>query len=112
MTPDKDPQMYTVLTYVWMVLLSMWGGTASYVRKVRMGMTPRFSITELVGELVIAGFSGMVTFYLCQYGSFPMPLTAALVGISGHMGSRVFYLLERILQKRAGIKISIEEGEK
>lgn len=109
MTPDKDPQTYTMLTYAWMVALSLWGGTASYVRKVRMGMTPRFSLTELVGELVISGFSGIVTFYLCQYAEFPMPLTAAMVGISGHMGSRVFYLLEQILQKRAGVRISLEQ---
>jgi hypothetical protein len=42
----------------------------------------------------------VVTFYLCEAAQFPPVLTAALVGISGHMGSRGLFLIEKHLTNR------------
>jgi len=96
----KDPTSYTWLAYLWVVFLSVWGGVVSYVQKVKNGIIHRFSVTELVGELVTSAFMGVLTFWLCEWARLSPLLTAAFVGVSGHMGSRGLFLLEQALRKR------------
>jgi len=98
--PEKDPSSYELITYLWVVGLSCWGGLAGYLRKIRGGVVARFSVSELVGELVISGFVGVLTFYLCEAADLNQVLAAAFVGISGHMGSRAVFALEQYLLKK------------
>lgn len=86
------------LPFGWMIGLSFWGGIAGYLRKVKQGSV--FSFTELVGELFISGFVGVLTFLLCQSAQLNTLLTAAMVGISGHMGSRAIFMIEKIVESR------------
>jgi len=92
--PEKDPLSYSLLTYAWVFCLSVFGGSAGYLRKLRSGLIARFSITELAGEWVISAFVGVVTFYLCEWSAMPGVLSAALIGIASHMGSRAIFILE------------------
>lgn len=85
--------------FAWMIGLSFWGGIAGYLRKVKQG-NQRFSFTELIGELFISGFVGVLTFLLCQSAQLNMLLTAAIVGISGHMGSRAILTIEKMLESK------------
>lgn len=98
--PEKDPNSYQLATYLWVFALSMLGGVASFFAKVKKGFTRWFNITELIGELVTSAFAGIVTFYLCEYANFHSLLTASLVGISGHMGSRAIFVMEKFFEKR------------
>lgn len=96
----KDPFTYSVLTYLWVMALSMWGGVVSYVGKVRDGVVHRFSIVYFIGELFTSGFIGVLTFWMCEYAGIPPLLSAVCIGISGHMGSRGVFWLEGILKSR------------
>ena len=98
--PEKDPTTISLLTYGWVILLSIWGGVVHNIRKVREGTSNRFSISELIGDVVTSGFAGIITFYLCEAAGTPSFITAAMVGISGHMGARALFLLEELLRKR------------
>lgn len=92
---DKDPSSYSLLTYAWVVGLAMTGGLVSFMRKVKEGKARAFNFTELLGEIVTSGFAGILTFWLCEAAEFNPLVSASLVGISGHMGSKVIYLLEQ-----------------
>jgi hypothetical protein len=96
--PEKDPTTYSMITYAWVVGLSCWGGVVNYLRKVREGHTARFSFTEFVGELVTSGFVGVVTFWLCEMADLSQLLSAAFIGIAGHMGSRAIFTIEQALK--------------
>lgn len=98
--PQNDPANYSLITYVWVLLLSIWGGVVNFIQKVRRGESHRWSITELIGEIVIAGFAGIITFYLCEASGIDKLITAAMVGISGHMGSRAIFMMEKHLRRR------------
>lgn len=100
--PEKDPSNISLITYGWVIILSIWGGIVHNIRKVRDGTTKRFSISELVGDVVTSGFAGIVTFYLCQAADVNAPMTAAMVGISGHMGARAIFLFEEWLRGKFG----------
>ncbi len=89
-------------TYGWVFALSLLGGAASWAKKVREGHTRAFNLVELVGELVISSFAGMFTFFLCRWAGVNDWLSAALIGIAGHMGSRAIFLGEQLLERWFG----------
>lgn len=98
--PEKDPSNIAWLTYSWVLILSLLGGVVNFFSKVRVGATRIFNLAELIGELLTSAFAGMITFYLCEWSGIAPLLTAALVGVSGHMGGRALFLIERWAEKR------------
>ena len=96
---DKDPFGYSVVTYVWVLLLAIWGGVVNFIQRLKRGEAKAHNIVELIGEVVISAFVGVVTFYLRELSDFPQILTAALVAISGHMGTRALFVFERAVEK-------------
>ena len=97
---DKDPTSYSLITYAWVFLLAIFGGIVNFWRKLQAGHVRVFNVVELVGEIMTAGFAGVITFWLCENAQISPLLTAALVGISGHMGSRALFLFEDFLKSR------------
>jgi len=47
-----------------------------------------------------SAFAGIITFYLCQAAGFSQLITAVMVAVTGHMGTRAIYQVERIVEKR------------
>jgi hypothetical protein len=97
---QKTPLDYELITYIWVIGLSAWGGLANYFHKIKMGVIVRFSFVEIVGDIVISGLAGVTTFYLCEAAGFPQVVTAAFIGVAGHMGSRVIFLMENMFDSR------------
>lgn len=94
------PEVLGLLTWAWVVGLSLLGGLASFLRKVREGHARAWNFTELVGELTASGLTGIITYNLCAWRDFPPQLTAALVGIASHMGSRALFKLEAVFDSK------------
>lgn len=99
-SPEKTITGFQLLTYVWVIGLSTWGGLVNYLSKIKSGDIARFNITELVGDVCISGFAGLLTFWLCQISDFGELWTAVLVGISGHMGARLIGKLEQVMSRK------------
>lgn len=99
---EKDPLNYSLLTYAWVVILSAWGGAVSFMRKRRRGLVKPFSWVELIVEVLTSAFAGVITFWLCEASRIEPLITAALVGVSGHMGSRAIFLIEQFVETRWG----------
>ena len=97
---EKDPTSYPLLTYAWVLGLSVLGGFVSFINKLKEGKTRAFNIAEFLGEIATSAFTGVITFWLCENAQFSPLITAALVGISGHMGSRAISLFEEFLSKK------------
>ena len=95
------------LGWLWIFCLAVWGGTASYIARVRKARLP-FSFVELVGEWTISGFAGVITGYLCYAAGFPDYVTMAFAGVSGHMGGRAIALFEQRVGAWLGSKVDHE----
>jgi len=98
--PHKDPTTYPYITYFWVFFISVWGGIINFKNKMKQGILVRFSLAELVGDIATSAFVGIITFYICESANITPVLTAAIVGISGHMGARLLFTLEKIVQKK------------
>jgi predicted CDP-diglyceride synthetase/phosphatidate cytidylyltransferase len=101
---NKDPTSYSLLTYGWVIGLSVTGGLVSFLRKVREGVARPFNVIELIGEIVTSGFVGVLTFWLCEASQIDALLTAFMVGISGHMGSRLIFQFEKTIEHKLKMK--------
>lgn len=99
-TAAKDPATYELITYAWVIFLSGWGGVVSFINKVKKGESRACNFLELIGEVVTAGFAGVLTFWLCEAANINALITAAMVGISGHMGSRAIFMIEILITKK------------
>ena len=109
--PHKDPTTYNWITYLWVLALSVWGGVTHNIRKLRKGVIARFSLSELVGDVAISGFIGVLTFWLCEAAGFNQLWSAFLIGITSHMGTRGLMALEDIAAKKMGAEIPKEESK-
>lgn len=101
--PENTGWLTQIFPWAWVVFLAMWGGTVNFIQKVRTGEVSRWSITEFIGELVTSGFAGVLTYMICQWGGINAWITAALVGIAGHMGSRAIFRMERWMIRKFGV---------
>jgi len=91
--------------YLWFVFLAIWGGTASYVSRLKKSKGC-FSLVELLGEWTISGFSGIITAYVCNHFELEFFMTAALAGMAGHMGGRSIFLIEKLLKLSIDTKLN------
>ena len=98
----RSPFDYGVLTYLWVLCLSAFGGIVNFSRKLRDSRTTPFRLTEFIGELATSTFAGLLTFWLCEDAGVDRLIAACCIAISGHMGSQAIYQLERWAQKRLG----------
>jgi len=93
---------------IWVTVLSILGAITNYIRKVKAGKVERFSISELVGDIAISFFLGVVTFLICKGSGLDEYLTAGLVGLVSHMGTRGIIMIEdfipKMITKYLGIK--------
>lgn len=92
-----DPALWA--TYLWVLAVSILGGIVSFMRKVRDGAARRFNFAELVGEIVTAALVGVATFWLCKSAEVNQWMTAALIAITSHMGTRALFRFERFVDR-------------
>ena len=88
---ERDPVLFGTLTYLWVLGVSMFGGLASFIIKLNQS-TESLPIgrlfIKLIGELIVAGFAGVATFFLCQAWELDGMYTAFAVAVSGHLGAK------------------------
>lgn len=95
----KDPTAYPLSQYGFILALSLLGGVASWYGKVKKGELQASNLNSLVGELTTSALAGLLSFYICEWRDVPPVLTAAIVGVAGHMGTRGISILEEIAQR-------------
>lgn len=100
--PEKNPFNYSLLIYLWVFALAALGGTVNFMRKVKEGAVRAFNITEFIGEMITSGFAGLLTFWLCEAADISPLVSAVLIGISGHMGSRAIFRIEQWAETKFG----------
>lgn len=89
-----------VVSYLWFVVLALWGGTAKYLATVASDESRKVKITELLIAWSISGFSGLLAAFLCAELELSYYLTAVAAGIAGHMGGRALEWIELVMKSR------------
>lgn len=89
-----------------MFLVAMLSGFVAFYRKWKDGNVRAFNVTELIGELFVSGICGVLAYWAFNGLGVNQWLTAAGVGIVGHMGSRAIFMAEKMMERIADKWIS------
>ena len=98
----KDPFSYGWTIYAWVITWAGAGGAVSFYQKMVRGDARAFNFTELIGEIFTSAFVGVLTFWVCEANNVAPLISAAIIGISGHMGARLIFIAEKYLAKKYG----------
>src|SRR5690554_4698202 len=83
-----------------MCILAAWGGMVNYLTRIKRGAVAAFSVIELLGEMCISCFSGVLVYLIgVSYEVQPL-LLAAMVAVAGHAGGRTAYYLEAVFNSK------------
>lgn len=100
MEPDKlDMTSHagrSILPYVSTIILSCWGGTVAHLTA---NKNKKFSPKLFFIDILVSAFAGILTHLLCNYAKINPEMSAVLIAVSGHMGTRAIVGLE-ILRNR------------
>ena len=114
--PEKDQNnsalfvelMRQIMPYLSTIFLSMWGGVVNHITTLRNGRK-KFQLKELIFDLVVSTFAGLITFYFCRSAGISETMSAVLIAISGHMGTRAIAGFETVYRRIIGAKESTNE---
>lgn len=97
----KDPLNYPLKQWAFTLALALIGGMVNWYAKVRKGDLAAHNLQALVGELATSAFAGVLAFFTCEAMGLQPLYTAAIVGVSGHMGTRAIDWMEGVLKSHA-----------
>lgn len=114
--PEKDPNntayiaewFRTMLPYISTFFLSAWGGVVNHITTLRSGRK-KFQLKELIFDLIVSTFAGLITFYFCRSAGISETMSAVLIAISGHMGTCAIAGFETVYRRIIGEKESTNE---
>lgn len=91
----KSPDTYNWLTYMWVCVVSGWGGLVRFLNSMRDSKeTARQAVLTLVTGLVTSTFVGVLTFWLCEMSDFPPLATAVCIAVTGHAGAEALRAIQ------------------
>ena len=102
----KDPLSYPLKQYGLMLGTAILGGLVSWYAKVRKGELAVYNVMHLIGELSTSAFAGLLAFWGCEAMGLTPLVTASLVGIAGHMGTRAITWAEQLAARKFGQPIA------
>lgn len=96
----QDIGTYSIRQWGLVLGMSILGGLVNWFQKVMRGEVPATKISNLVGELCTSAFAGLLAFFICEWANFPQMLSAAMIGICGHMGTRSLTMFETWAERK------------
>ena len=91
---------YPNMSNMWIIFLSMWGGLVCGLRSKSYNKFKIYTIFSIARDLITSTFTGMLAFLLCEESKIPEIWTAAIVAMSGYMGTQALDKIVKIIQAR------------
>lgn len=108
---EKTPLDYTVFQYILIIILGAIGGLVARLQiLICTGIHCwKCALGRLAVDSITSGFCGLLAFWACESINMKPLLTAVMIGITGHMGSRAIFLIEKLIISKCK-KIADEEN--
>jgi hypothetical protein len=109
--PEKTVDWVSqIAPFLFALAISSLGGLVGYLNRIdKSGVS--FSFLRFTTEIITSGFVGIIAFEICDAASLGWSLTAALVAISGHMGTRALFVIETVAVKTLLRRYGYEDSE-
>lgn len=97
MMPEKTPLDYPAIQYALVIFLGAIGGLVARLQRISGNDVHcwKCAAFRIVVDMITSGFCGVLAFWACESLNIPQLMTAVVIGICGHMGSRALFLAEK-----------------
>ncbi len=95
----KDPFGFPAVHYLWVLALACAGGLVKHLNSMQ-----KLSWGKLVIDLITSGFTGVMTFWMCETANIHGPMSAVLISVGGLMGNRAWKEFEHVWRVKFGLK--------
>lgn len=92
--PFKDPENWSYIDIIGLVLMAVWGGFVAYILDIRKNNL-KFRWKQALMQVVVSGFAGVLCMLGAMYYELPMALMGFTCGISGLAGSKILAIFEK-----------------
>lgn len=93
----KDPFGYPISQYLGVLAVACIAGLIKHLNTLSTG---QFRIARLVIDVLTAGFTGIMMFWVCESLGVDGPKAALMIAIGGLMGNRAWAELENFVKNR------------
>jgi hypothetical protein len=94
----QNPFGYPIKQYVTVLIVACAGGLVKHINSAK-----RISVAKFVVDIITSGFTGVLTFWVCESANIHGPMSAILIATGGLMGNKAFKEFEAILKAKLGI---------
>ena len=106
----NTPEFYSLITYLWVVGMSIVGGFVSIIQNWRKNRYRKIFILDIIGKLTVSCFCGLMTFFICEFFEVPQLLSILMISIAGDLGKKCISIFEqlfvRILEKLFNVELN------
>lgn len=103
----RDPLGYPWTTYLWVVVVATVASVVKHLNAMK-----RFRLGKLLLDMMTAGATGIIVFWLCEARDIHGPMSAVTIAIAGAMGNRCWAEFENIWRIKFGLRKSEDEEPK
>lgn len=103
----KDPLGYPLSQYLWVIGIACIAGLIKHLNSMR-----QFRFGAILIDLITAGFTGVIAFWICEARGIEGNMSAVLIAIAGAMGNRCWKEFETIWRIKLGLTKSDDEASK
>jgi CHASE2 domain-containing sensor protein len=89
--PEKSPETYGLITYLWVFGFSFLGGFVSYLHSLSQGK--RWRTIEWIYVQLSALLAGLIVFYICEWREIDPRLTTVFISLASVNSSLTIKLL-------------------
>ena len=98
-----------VLTFAWVMGLSLLSGLATYFNRICHGEKMLSPYVTFFLDLIYCQMAGMITYFLAISAGTDGLLTAALVSAGSHMGARLIFAVESLVIRAVQMNVKSQE---
>lgn len=92
---NKDPTSFDLLTYSWVIGISVWSGIISYYHRMRSGLIALGGILDMLIDISASVLVGILTFFMCELAEIKHLQAAILISASSHAGPRALFIYQK-----------------
>ena len=105
----QDPAHVPLVSYLWIVGLSTLSGAARYLSRFLSDKPVKRPLLTLIMDVSYSLLAGLTTYFMGQASELPEMITIVFVCIGSHMGARLLFSMQQLVQKQIKLTIPAEE---
>jgi hypothetical protein len=103
---DDNPFGYPIRQYAWVIGVASIAGLVKHINS-----TKKLSIVKFAIDVGTAAFTGVLTFWFCEFLNVHGPMSAILIATGGLMGNKTWKELEALWRSKLGVPAPQEKED-